>query len=362
MKRIKYTLLAALLLGPMLTVSPVAATTPSSPPAAKEAALSQEKPLTQAEKDEVEANRKKAAEARKEIVARVDGGEINMYDLLGMMNRVANVFYKGSKEPDEQVTLEIKQRAMARLIFEELAIKEAIKQGIKPVPEKTQEVIDNLKTSYGEEGYQNYLKDIAMTEDQLRTRIERGQLLEGITGREVYQKQGKDPEAVSKLYKEYKEAGKLRKADEYYVKEIFVMAGADKAATKAMADRLLAQMKENNNDFSKLVLDGTFIVRRVQVDKKKYPVIFEKMLGMQVGQFSDVVEDGGTFHIFEVLQKDPARDMTEEEAKTMLEDRLSLYLQEKRRAEWVIELRKDAKIEILLDDVKDVATSPETKK
>lgn len=358
MKRMKYTLFA-LLLGPLLSASPVIASTPV-PSAEKGVTAVQVQEQTQAEKDEIAAARQKTAEARKEIVARVDGAEISMYDLLGMMNRVANSFYKGVQDPDEATTLEIKRRAMARLVFEELAVKEAVKQGIKPVPEKVREVIDNLKNSYGDEGYRNYLADIAMTEEQLRARIERGQLLEGITGREVYQKQGSDPEAVSKLYKEYKEAGKLRKADEYFIKEVFVMAGSDKEATRATAERLLAQMKANNNDFSKLVLDGTFIVRKIRVDKNKYPLIFEKMLGMQIGQFSDVVEDNGTFHIFEVLQKDPSRDMTEEEAKTMLEDRLSLYLQEKRRAEWVAELRKDAKIEILLDELKDnVPTAPE---
>ncbi|MBI5559125.1 MAG: peptidyl-prolyl cis-trans isomerase [Deltaproteobacteria bacterium] len=324
--------------------------------------MSQQQELSKEELKEIEDNRKKAAEARKQIVARVDGVDINMFDLLGMMNRVANAFYKDVKEPDEAITREIKQRALDRLIFEELAVKEAVKQGITSKPEKTQESIDGLKESYETpEGFQNYLADLALTEEQLKARIERSQLLEGITGREVYQKQGKDPEAVERLYKEYKEAGKLRKGEAYFVKEIFVMAGQDKAATKATAEKLLAQFNQNNHDFAKLLLDGTFIVRKIRVDKNKYPDIFDKMLGMQIGQFSDVVEDGGSFHIFEVLQKDPSRDLTEEEARTMLEDRLAPYFQEMRRKEWVDVLRKDAKIEILLEELKQAPPAPEIK-
>jgi len=318
--------------------------------------VTSEQAVATPDKNEIESNRKKAAEARKEIVARVNGVEINMYDLLGMMNRVASAFYKDVQEPSEEITREIRQRALDRLIFEELAVAEAEKQGIKPKAERTQEVIDNLKSSYGsEEGFAGYLADIALTEEQLRVRIDRSQLLEGITGREVYQKSGKDPAAVDRLYQEYKEAGKLKKAENYQIKEILVMAGKDVQATRATAEKLQAQLTQNNNDFSKLMLDGTFIVRRYQVNKDKNPAIFEKMLGMKVGEFSGVVQDGDTFHIFEVLHKEPARDLTEEEARTMLEDRLSPYFQEKRRQEWMKDLRKDAKVEILLDDLQQEA-------
>lgn len=354
MKQLKYSV-TAIFLGAVLLSAPVGASTsapspaPAASPAVSEQAVAQDKQA-------IEENRKKAAEARKQVVARVNGAEINMYDLLGMMNRVAKAFYKDVKEPTDEITREIKQRALDRLIFEELAVKEAVKQGIKPKAERTQEVIDNLKSSYGSaEGFAGYLADIALTEEQLRARIDRGQLLEGITGREVFQKTGKDPEAVDKLYKEYKEAGKLKTTDNYQIKEILVMAGKDEAATRATAEKLLALLKQNNNDFGKLVLDGTFIVRRLQVSKDKNPAVFAKMQDMQTGEFSGVVQDGGSFHIFEVLSKDPARDLTEEEARTMLEDRLAPYFQEKRRGEWVKELRKDAKVEILLDDLRQEA-------
>lgn len=356
MKQLKYSV-TAIFLGALLLTAPVGASSPTPPPApAASPATSEQAVAASDDKQEIEENRKKAAEARKEIVARVNGAEITMYDLLGMMNRVAKAFYKDVPEPTEEITREIKQRALDRLIFEELAVKEAVKQGIKPKAERTQEVIDNLKNSYGSaEGFAGYLADIALTEGQLRARIDRGQLLEGITGREVFQKTGKDPEAVDRLYKEYKEAGKLKKTDNYQVKEILVMAGKDEAATRATAEKLLGQLKKNNNDFGKLVLDGTFIVRRFQVSKDKNPAVFAKMQDMRIGEFSGVVQDGDSFHIFEVLTKDPARDLTEEEARTMLEDRLAPYFQEKRRAEWVEELRKDAKVEILLDDLQQEA-------
>ena len=78
-----------------------------------------------------------------------------------------------------------------------------------------------------------------------------------------------------------------------------------------------------------------------------------------MGQFSEVVEDGGTCHIFKVVQNDLARDLTEEESRKFIEDKLSYQFQEERRLEWIKELRKDAKIEILDEDLKNALIKKE---
>lgn len=379
MKRSKYAV-PAIFLGALLLTSPLAASKPAPPPAAAPAGKASGPPAPPAstpaaptltppddtppprDPQEVAESRKKAAEARKKVVARVNGAEINMYDLLGMMNRVVAAFYKGLEEPSKEVTTEIKQRALDRLIFEELAVKEAVKQGIKPKAEKVKEAIDNLKNSYGsEKGFQEYLADLAQTEQQLKARIERGQLLEGITGREVYQKTSSDPKAITRLYKEYKAAGKLKTAPIYVVEEVLVLAGKDEQETKASAERVLAELKRNNNDFEKLMLDGTFIVRRLSVTKEKNPKVFAKMQGMKIGEFSGAVQDGESYHIFKVVESKPGHELTKKESHKMLEDRLAPYFQEQRRAEWVKKLRKGAKIEILLDDLKNEIPGPEAK-
>jgi len=353
MKRIKYSIFIVFLSAfAMMTAFTAAKAISSSPAEAESAEAAKLQDMKkQGDSDFYRDMSKRAELARKTVVARVNGAEINMYDLVGMMNRVVQAYYPNVTELTDELTQEVKKRALDRLIFEELAVKEAVRQGINPKAADVQEVIDNIKKAYEtEEGFQKYLQNRGLTEEQLRERIIRSRRLEGITGREVYQKVTVDPEPVEKLYDEYKKAGKLRKAEEYIVKEILVMAGEDEEATRATADRLLAMLKDNNNDFGKLVLDGTFIVRRIKVDPQRYPIIHEKMETMKVGDFSGVVEDGGTFHIFEVLEKEPVRDLTEEEARGFIEDRLMPNFQEKRRQAWIEELKKGADIEILLDD------------
>lgn len=353
MKRTKYLVTAIFLSVFLAATSAVAATHASSGAGPADPPATLQDVQEQQVENDLKVSRKKIEDARKKVVAKVNGVPINMYDLLGMMNRVAKAYYSHVKEPTDEITKEIKQQALDRLIFEELAVKEAIKQGVEPKPEDVQKVIDQIKQAYGAaEGYQRYLDDLALTEEQLRARIIRSRRLEGITGREVYQKVTKKEDVFKKAYEEYKEAGKLRKADDFLVKEVLVMAGEDEKATRATAEKLLAKLKANNNDFGKLLLDGTFIVRRISIKKEKYPVVYEKMKTMKVGQFSGIVEDGGTFHIFKVLKNEPSRDMTEEEARGFIEDRLAPYFQDQRRAEWIKELRKDAKIEIFEEDLK----------
>ena len=342
MKRVRFTT-AAILLSIFISASPGFSTSQSTPG-------DDQTQLSEQERADV---MKKSLAARKNIVARVNGTDIYQYDLVGMMNRVANAYYSHLKEPTEEITLEIKKRALDRLIFEELAVEEAVRQGIQPVAEKVEAAIDGLKSAYGPgAGFQGYLDEIGLTEEGLKVRIGRGHLLEGITGREVYQKLIKKEDVIQKAYEEYRAAGKLRKADEFLVKEILVMDGGSEQKSKARAEELFIEIKKHDNDFGKLTLDGTFIVRNMPIKMEKYPVIFEQMKEMKVGEFSGVVFDNNTFHIFQVLKNDLARDMTPEEAKGFLEDRLAPYFQEQRRAEWIEELRKDAVIEILDKDLK----------
>ena len=350
MKRIRYTT-AAILFGIFLTISPAMATAPATDSQADKPSSAESKsvvdPYSGLDEKELEALRKK-------VVAKVEGAEILFYELVNMMNRVAKVYYKDLQEPTEEIAREIKLKALDRLIFEELAYREAVRQEIK-IPQKNIEtVINNLKKAYEtEEGYQGYLDSIGVTEDQLRARILRGHLLQTITAREVYSKVTVDEQEYKKLYNEYKDAGKLMKDDKFIVKEILLMDNEDKETVRENANKLLAELKTNENDFGKLMLDGTFIVRRLPVIQQKYPVIFEQMKTMEIGQLSGVVEDGGSFHIFKVLERELARDLTEEEAADFLEGRLRFPAQEKRRAEWAQELRKDAKIEILDEELKE---------
>lgn len=346
MKR-TYTI-ACLLLSTCFLVSPLMATTPDSAQPVP-AAPAENKPTDQAVAEMKEA----AVKAKKDIVAKVDGADVSMYELVRMMNRVVSAFYADVEVLTPEIQKEIQERALDRLIFEELAIRDAVRQKIIINPEKIDKVINETKKLYPtDEGFQKYLDGLGITEAQLRSQAERSNLLEAITGKEVYQKSAIDPKDVERLYKDYLKIGKLKKEEEFLIKEIVLLEGENKEKVHATASSLLDLLKKSDYDFGKLTLDSTFIIRNMQVKKDKLPVIFKDMEKMKVGDISGVVEDGGTFHVFKVLKKEKSRNMTREEAKGILETRLAVYSQDKRKDAWTKELKKHAKVTIYKDKLK----------
>jgi SurA N-terminal domain len=138
----------------------------------------------QVQSERVKKNRE---EAKNTIAARVNGSPITMYSLVQKMNLIAPHFIKPGQSSGPQIDNKIKQLALERLIFEELAVQEARRQGFIVKKEAVDDVIKRIKAGYGsEKEYKGYLETLGMTEDTLRETIERGHLIEMITAKEVY--------------------------------------------------------------------------------------------------------------------------------------------------------------------------------
>ena len=290
--------------------------------------------------------RRSAEEASKIIVARVNGADINMFMLVRSMNRVASKYVKEGEEASPETTVKIKKEALDRLIFEELAVQEAIRQGINPAPEEIDKVVAQVRENVGtEEAYREYLDKAYLTEDTLRKLIERSRRYELITAREIYGKVKVDEKLLQSEYE--KEKGKFILPDNFVAEDVFILQKKDEAAAREKADEILTTIRKSNNDVWKLVLDGTFIVRKTNIKKERHPELYEVVTGMKVGDLSSVIKDKDGFHIIKVTQKEPSRQLTFEEAKSTIETKFLVPAQEQRKEEWEKELGKDAKIEIL---------------
>lgn len=301
------------------------------------------------ETKKAEGERKAAEEAKKIIVARVNGADINMLMLTRAMNRVAPKYVKEGEAVTPETTTKIKREALDRLIFEELAVQEAVKQGINPAPETIEKVVAQVKQNMrSEQGYRDYLDKAGLTEDDLKKIIERSQRYELITAREVYGKVKVDEKLLHDEYE--KEKGKFVLPDNFVVEDVFFLQGKDEEATRGKAEQILKTIMKNDNDVWKLVLDGSFIVRKINIKKEKYPEIYKAMTDMKVGDLSGVMKDKDGFHIIKVVKKEPSRQATFEEARGAIEPEFLVPAQDQRREEWERELRENAKIEILLDN------------
>lgn len=75
------------------------------------------------------------------------------------------------------------------------------------------------------------------------------------------------------------------------------------------------------------------------------PELEEVVFGLQTGQHSAVVATDLGYHIVEVIERDPARAMSDEQL---------MPLRERKLTEWLTQRRAASKIEILVEDLKDI--------
>jgi parvulin-like peptidyl-prolyl isomerase len=290
--------------------------------------------------------RRAVEEAKKIIVAKVNGQDINMFMLVRTMNKVAPKYVKEGEITSPEITEKIRTEALDRLILEELAVQEAIKQNINPNPTEIEEVIAQVKKNLAtEEAYREYLVNSNLTEETLEKLIERSRRYELITAREVYGKVRVDEKLLKAEYE--KEKGRFILPDSFLVEDVLFIKGENEEAIREKADKVLKTIRKKNNDVWNLILDGTFIVRKTAIKQERHPEIYKAMLDLNVGDLSGVITDLDGFHIIKVIKKDFSRQASFEEAKAALESKFLVSAQEERKKEWEEELRKDAKIEIL---------------
>ncbi len=285
------------------------------------------------------------------VVARVGELDITYFDLIKKMNSLLQKEYpQGVKKLTDEVTDRIKKEALDALTLEGLALNEARRIHIKP--ERIARVLTKMREAYGgEEGYQQYLREKGITEKELAARIERNQRLQLITKEEVFDKIKIDQVSLQKLYDEYKADGRLHQGDNFIVEELVIMGDLSPVEARKKAEILLEKVKAHNNEMGKLVLNDVFFNSHKRINKKRFPVMSEMITEMDVGQLSPVVVDNGRTRIFKVVKKEPARDLTLDESRDFLENRLRFTNQEERKNEWYKELRRNGKVEIFLDEV-----------
>jgi len=282
--------------------------------------------------------------SKKVVVAKVNGAEISMNALVKMMNRIGA---KSEAAPTPEDIEAVKKEALDRLILQELAYQKALSQGLRAPQEAIDASLANLKENVGgEDGYKQLLEKEQVTEQELRTQVERGLTLERIFAQEVYQKASIPEDELKKVYE--KEKGNYIKPEKVSVVDVF-FAGKDGDDSLAKrADTVRAKiLQDKNRDPWKLVLDGTFTVRNYGLQKEKDRHLLEEAKKLKKDEISRVIKTPDGAHIVKLREYSPERQLTLEEIRPNLEKQLRAPAQEMRLSEWERELRAKATIEIV---------------
>lgn len=161
-------------------------------------------------------------EAKKIVVARVNGTAITLNDLINRMNQLSSSYIPESHQRTPEIDQAVKQEALDILIFRELAVQEAIRQGLKIPPEALDNFIQNLKKDMGsEDAFNDYLKKTDSTEESLKKEFERNQLFDMIASKEIYlQAENKEVPSIEKRKKEWESELKNNATIEILLEEV----------------------------------------------------------------------------------------------------------------------------------------------
>lgn len=168
----------------------------------REKAASKISPLqAEVQKKTAEALTKSFEESKKVIAAKVNGADITTYELVREMNEIAPQYVNAGKKTDVKTDAKVRKVALDRLIFRELAVQEAIRQGMKVPPEAVGSALKKIKSDLkSEEAYREKLKQSGMTEEELKKLLEKNLLIDMITEKEIFDKVKIDPAQVQKTY------------------------------------------------------------------------------------------------------------------------------------------------------------------
>jgi hypothetical protein len=130
--------------------------------------------------------KKSFEESKKVTAATVNGEPITMYSVLREMNAIGPQYLKPGQQATPEITASIRKDALNTLIIQALAVQQARERGLKVKPEAIDAEIKKIRDEKGSDaGYQEYLVNNGLTEDELRKIIEQDHLFELIAAQEV---------------------------------------------------------------------------------------------------------------------------------------------------------------------------------
>ena len=288
---------------------------------------------------------KDVKQAREVVVAVVNGDEIVLIDLIDEMNRVVPKYMKPGQPVDPAVDEKVEKEALDNLIFLELAVQEARRQGMKVKPEEIETALERIRADMGSASrYLDFLTMSSLTEETLKKKIERGLLYRMIFEKEIVAKVTVDEKEIRAAYE--KDKDKYVKPEQFFIADAIVLNADDQDAMMKKAQEIREDLRKNNNDYTKIKQDGTFIARSGLITASEYPDLAKAVGKMKEGELSEVIRQSDGLHIIKVTKKEPARQLSFEEVRPMIENEVKAPLIEKRKQEWEAGLKSNAKIEL----------------
>jgi foldase protein PrsA len=267
--------------------------------------------------------------------------DITLYSLTRMMDRMAAI---DRKSATASKTEEIRKKALDQLIFQELSLQEAARQGMSV---KESEIESGITAIVGHdtEALEKFLEKQNITAEELRSGIKRQILLQRIYVREVMEKISITDDDIRKEYERRK--NEFIVPDKAEVVDVLFLLALDDPMSLKKADEVLAKINaDKDKSPMDLVQDGTFIVRSLDIDKEKEPTLYDAARKLKEGELSGIIKTPDSMHVIQLTRYTPEKQAPYEEVKGPLKEKMRVEAQSARFQAWEQELKDKATIEL----------------
>ena len=251
------------------------------------------------------------------------------------------------------------RQVLDRLIGFHLLVQEARTRKVVAAPWEVDNQIAQLKKQFpNEEAFKQMLDARGVTLDRLRKETEDTIAVNQMLQKEIEpQVQVKDPD-LKNFFDQNKP--RFRQDDSVHARHILIRADAQadaatKAKAKSQADDLLKQIRKGA-DFADLAKKFSQDTGSAQnggdlpfFSKGQMVAPFEQAaFALKVGQTSGVVETPFGYHIIQVMEAKPGRDLPFDEVKEQIREYLTGQQREAKSQAFVDQIKAKGKIEIII--------------
>ncbi len=310
-----------------------------------------------------------------EVIAVINGENIDSNFLVNQVKIWKITRSRQGLSVSDKEEKEYALKTLNKAIDQELLYQKGKKEGIKIKDATIQKEIENIQSKFPD--VKTFLAALAfqnLTIDRLTKKIEKQLVEENLIRMEIAPKVDVSAKKVEEVYEKNKE--RYKTAVMYGVSHIMVNSTeaslsriensddrkkAERLSrildlqAKELMDEILIKLKKGA-DFSELAKKNS----EDEATQKKggdlgeidlnqtLPELAKAIADLKPGDISDVVKTSYGYHIFKLNKIIPSRQVTFKEVKTDILNALLKIEVEKKKREYVSDLRKSAKIKILL--------------
>jgi peptidyl-prolyl cis-trans isomerase C len=345
--RVVFILIAVMVAASAVSCKEKPEATDKTPAAAVETQISSEK------KETAEQTVDQAA-GQKDYVAVINGVPIPAGDVERQFNMVKRRYDEmGMEMPPEQVA-DVKNRITDSLIEQELLFQASQAQDISVDQSEVDDELEKFRQGFPDEAtFQAQMAEMGYTEDALKNEIKRSKAIQQLVMEDILAGVYVSEEEMRTYYEDNPE--KFKTPERVKASHILVSVLPEmEEAQKIEARKKIESIKEKLNsgeDFEKLASEYSDCPSKHDGGNLDYfargqmvKPFEDAAFALNPGETSDIVETQFGYHIIKVDDKEPAKTISFEEAKSELEEHFKNQKARDAIADYIAQLKEKATI------------------